>query len=160
MTQRNYAIQSEQGSLERIFEYSAKPINVLIAANSTSCSVDEMAAVIDKGAHKSATEPLAAAVCRKEALERVKDGCCRVVKWNDIKDNPPANLKISPIAAIPHKSRLFRMILDLSFILQINGKPLSSVNDTSDKSLAPQRLEPGVSRGLRQNSRDVKVKEI
>ena len=30
------------------------------------------------------------------------------------------------------------MILDLSFILCINGKPLTSVNDASDKLLAPQ----------------------
>ena len=101
-------------------------------------SADDMAAAIAKGAHQSAKDPVAASACRKEALERAADGCCRIVSWNDIKHNPPANLKISPIAAIPHKSRLFRMILDLSFVLRVNGKPLTSVNDASDKSLAPQ----------------------
>ncbi len=41
----------------------------------------------------------------------------QVVEWDSIKDNPPAELKISPIAAIPHKSKAFRSILDLSFHL-------------------------------------------
>ena len=75
---------------------------------------EELIAAIEKGAHQSALQPAPAAACRKEALERVQDKCCRVVKWKDIIDNLPPNLKISPIAAIPHKSRLFRMILDLS----------------------------------------------
>ena len=101
-------------------------------------TIAELQAAVDRGAHPSAKEPAAAAACRREALERVADGCCRVVKWNTIKHKPPPNLKISPIAAIPHKSRQFRMILDLSFALKVDGKPLPSVNDASDKTLAPQ----------------------
>jgi len=31
--------------------------------------------------------------------------------WDSIKDDPPSELKISPIAAIPHKSKQFRSIL-------------------------------------------------
>ena len=112
----------------------------------TGCPVDcgrdwtptELQAAVDRGAHPSAQTPDAAAACRREALERVADGCCKVIKWNDIKSNPPPNLKISPIAAIPHKSRQFRMILDLSFSLSVNGQPVISVNDASDKTLAPQ----------------------
>ena len=92
---------------------------------------------IHRGAHPSAQDPAAAAACRKEALERVADSCCRIINWNDIRDNPPHNLKISPIAAIPHKSRDFRMILDLSFIIN-NADNLHAVNDASDKTLAPQ----------------------
>ena len=30
------------------------------------------------------------------------------------------------------------MILNLSFVLHVNGKPLTLVNNASDKSLAPQ----------------------
>jgi hypothetical protein len=101
-------------------------------------SLDELQAAVTRGAHPSAKAPAAAAACRREALERVADGCCKVIKWNDIKDNPPPNLKISPIAAIPHKSRQFRMILDLSFSLSVNGNQVTSVNDASDKTLAPQ----------------------
>jgi hypothetical protein len=95
-------------------------------------------AAIAKGAHASAEAPGAAEACRKEALERVADGCCRLVTWDDIADTIPPNLKVSPIAAVPHKSRVYRMILDLSYQIKVNGKKLQSVNDTSDKSLAPQ----------------------
>ena len=95
-------------------------------------------AAIDKAAHPSAQSLEAATSCRNEALERVKDKCARLVKWDDIKHNPPINLKISPIAAIPHKSRAFRMILDLSYNITVNGTKLASVNKTSNKELAPQ----------------------
>ncbi len=45
---------------------------------------------------------------------------------------------MSPIAAIPHKSKDFRSILDLSFRLRLkNGGILNSVNDTTIKS-APE----------------------
>ena len=110
------------------------------------CSVDcgqpwskqAIQAAIDKAAHPSAQSLEAATACRNEALERVKDKCARLVKWDDIKHNPPINLKISPIAAIPHKSRAFRMILDLSYNITVNGTKLASVNETSNKELAPQ----------------------
>ena len=95
-------------------------------------------AAIDKAAHPSAQSQEAATACRNEALERVKDKCVRLVKWDDIKHNPPKNLKISPIAAIPHKSRAFRMILDLLFNITIKGDKLLPVNKTSDKSFASQ----------------------
>jgi hypothetical protein len=48
---------------------------------------------------------------------------------------PPKELKISPIAAIPHKSKDFCSILDLSFRLRLaTGKVLASVNDTAKKT--------------------------
>ncbi len=57
--------------------------------------------------------------------------------WNSIKDNPPKELKISPIAAIPHKSKDYRSILDLSYCLRLkNGGVRASVNDTT-KKMAP-----------------------
>ena len=101
-------------------------------------SYEQLEPAIEKGAHSSANDDEAATACRKEAMERVAEGCCRLVAWDDIKNNVPRNLKISPIAAIPHKSRKFRMILDLSFKLLLNGRSLESVNEASDKSLAPQ----------------------
>ena len=93
---------------------------------------------ITKGPHPSAKTPRAATACQKEALERIKDGCCRIVKWNDIKQNIPVNLKISPIAAIPHKSREYRMILDLSHAFRAFTTKTLSVNEASNKTLAPQ----------------------
>ena len=64
-------------------------------------------AAIDKAAHPSAQSIEAATACRNKALERVKDKCTRLVKWDNIKHNPPINLQISPIAAIPHKLQAF-----------------------------------------------------
>jgi hypothetical protein len=61
-------------------------------------------------------------------------GQAKLVLWDDIKDNPPPQLKISPIAAIPHKSKAFRSILDLSFSLHLkNGGILELVNDSTVK---------------------------
>jgi hypothetical protein len=102
-----------------------------------SWSRQRIEAAIAKGAHASAKAPGAADACRAEALERVAAGSCRLIKWINMRDNIPPNLKGAPIA-VPHKSRLYRMILDLSYQIKINGKKLQSVNDTSDKNLAPQ----------------------
>jgi hypothetical protein len=95
-------------------------------------------AAIAKGAHASAEAPGAADACQAEALKRVATGSCRLINWIDIRDVIPPNLKVSTIAAVRRKSRLYRMILDLSYQIKINGKKLQSVNDTSDKNLAPQ----------------------
>jgi hypothetical protein len=71
----------------------------------------------------------------KEAAEKVHTNQARIVAWDDIKDNPPSELKISPIMAIPHKSKAFCSILDLSFRLKHkNGGVLASVNDTAEKT--------------------------
>ncbi len=73
-----------------------------------------------------------------EVKEKVAAGQCKTVEWTSIKDNPPPQLKISPIAAIPHKSRSFRSILDLLFSLWLkNGGILHSVNNITVK-LAPK----------------------
>jgi hypothetical protein len=101
-------------------------------------SYEKLLAAIRNGPHASANDDEAATACRKEAMNRVAEGCCRLVYWDDIKDNIPPNLKISPIAAILHKSRKFRMILDLLFKLLLNGKQLESVNEASNKSNSPQ----------------------
>jgi hypothetical protein len=97
-------------------------------------TLEQLEAAILNGAHASANIPEAAEACEKEAHQRVKAGSCRLVNWIDIKDNFPTNLKISPLAAVPHKSRKDPIILDLSFQLLVNGRRLESVNDSSDKS--------------------------
>ena len=48
--------------------------------------------------------------------EKVRIGQARVVRWEDIKETPPEKIKVSPMAMIPHKSRLARAILDLLLI--------------------------------------------
>jgi len=78
-------------------------------------SKDHLQAAINRGNHPSARSPEALHCLWTEALEKVQTGLARLVAWDDIKACPPPNLKISPLAAVPHKSRRFRAILDLSF---------------------------------------------
>jgi len=55
--------------------------------------------------------------------------------------NLPETLIISPAACIPHNSRPFRVILDLSYSLLLNGLVyLSSVNDTTDPAALPAAM--------------------
>ena len=89
-----------------------------------------------KGPHASAKSKAAIAALRQETLDKVKNNYARVIRWSDIKHNVPQQLKLSPVAMIPHKSRSFRCILDLSFRLRYKGKTLSSVNSETTK-LAP-----------------------
>jgi hypothetical protein len=64
----------------------------------------EMWEVIKRGPHRSALSEAALEHFAAEAIEKVNAGQARIVEWESIKDNPPAQLKISPITAIPHKS--------------------------------------------------------
>jgi hypothetical protein len=70
-----------------------------------------------------------------EVKEKVRIGQAIHVAWDSIKDNLPLELKISPIAAIPHKSKQYHSILDLSFHLWLQqGGILPSVNATTVKT--------------------------
>jgi hypothetical protein len=93
---------------------------------------------VERGPHQSALSPEALAHFAEESAAKVKAGQAKLVLWDDIKDNPPTQLKISPIAAIPHKSNAFWSILDLSFCLRLKyGGFLESVNGATVK-LAPR----------------------
>ena len=93
---------------------------------------------INRGNHISATQQEESKCMEQEAKEKVAAGYAKIIQWKDIMNNIPPNLKISPAAMIPHKSRLFRMILDLTFRLRKNGKNFPSVNSNT-KKLAPQK---------------------
>ena len=87
---------------------------------------------VERGPHVSALEEEAIEQLAGEILEKERVGQCKVVLWDDIKDNPPEQLKISPIAMIPHKSRKYRAILDLSFRLRLkNGGYVQVVNEST-----------------------------
>lgn len=80
-------------------------------------SMQQLLLLLKRGPHISGKNPEAAAFLREETEEKVRQGYARVVKWGSIKQHPPGQLKISPIDMIPHKSKRFRCILDLSFAL-------------------------------------------
>jgi hypothetical protein len=117
-----------------LLQYATKGCPTKTGRNWTK---DEMEAAINKGAHPSALVQEATEQLRRETMEKVSKGQARIVRWDDIKHDPPAELKISPIAMIPHKSRGFRAILDLSYSVRLQHKRLPSVNESTVKT-APQ----------------------
>jgi hypothetical protein len=85
--------------------------------------------------HASAMLAEALEYFRLEADKKLKCGQATIVLWDDIKNTPPPQMKVLPFAANPHKSKVFRSILDLSFSLQLtNGLVRQSVNDTTTKT--------------------------
>ena len=74
-------------------------------------TIEELDEAVAYGAHPTAKEETAATALRQEALEKVEQGFVKLVKWTDLRQHiingKQTHVKISPIAAIPHKSRLF-----------------------------------------------------
>ena len=101
-------------------------------------SKEHILQALKRGAHISAKEPEAAKYLHRETQEKIKGKYLKVVKWKDIKDSYPPQLKLSPVAMIPHKSRSYRCILDLSFQLRIDNKQHPSVNSNTN-SRAPKK---------------------
>jgi hypothetical protein len=90
---------------------------------------------VARGPHHSELTPEAIAHFAVKAVKKACTNQARIVNWGDIKDNPPRELKISPIVAIPHKSKAYQSIFDLSFCLRLkNGGVLSAVNNTTEKT--------------------------
>ncbi len=109
-----------------------------------------MQAAIDRGPHKSTLNPKATAQLHLEVAEKVKKGQARIVLWDSIKHNPPPELKISPVAMIPHKLRKFRAILDLSLPVKLtDGSVIPSVNDGTTKT-APRGAIDQIGHSLQQ----------
>jgi hypothetical protein len=95
--------------------------------------------VVARGPHQSAMLPETIEHFWLKAIEKVNAGQAILVKWDNIKNTPPPQLKILPITAIPHKSKEFRLILDLSFTLQLSNRSLQPlVNNTMVKT-APRK---------------------
>ena len=96
---------------------------------------EDMQSAIKRGPHRSALSDEAIAHFKAEVGDKVRSGQAKLVAWDSIKDNPPPELKISPIAAIPHKSKQFHSILDLSFHLRLTrGEVIPLVNSTTVKT--------------------------
>ena len=74
---------------------------------------------VERGPHKSSLIPAAIAHFAEESAEKVRVGQAKLVLWDNIKDNPPPQLKVSPIMVQAHKSKAFWLILDLSFRLRL-----------------------------------------
>ena len=98
-------------------------------------SISEMEEAIARGPHQLSLTPEALEHFAAEIKEKVQSKQAWVVEWDTIKNNPPTELKILPIVAIPHKSKAYWSILDLSFQLRLkNGGFWEAVNDTTVKT--------------------------
>jgi hypothetical protein len=94
---------------------------------------------VKRGPHVSALSVEALEHFKEEAPKKVAMGQATIVDWDTIKDDPPPQMKMLPIAAIPHKSKAFRSILGLLFLLRLlDGTKLLAVNDSTTKT-APSR---------------------
>jgi hypothetical protein len=96
-------------------------------------SKEHILLMLKRGPHVSAKQKEAKLQLQAETQDKIKHGYARTVRWKDIKNTLPRNFKLSPIAMIPHKSKLFRAILDLSFKLRHKGKEYPSVNEFTNK---------------------------
>ena len=99
---------------------------------------EQMQAAIYRGPHVSALVPEAMAQLDIEIEEKVINGQARIVKWNDIRHNPPPQLKISPVAMVPHNSRPYRAILDLSFPVRLSQSSMVPAVNSSTTKTAPK----------------------
>jgi hypothetical protein len=93
-------------------------------------------AVIARGPHPTACTHKAIALFEEDIEYQRRDGFCKVIQWEELKQLRPPNLKISPVAAVPQVSRRPRIILDLSFPVyqDVDGiitAMQASVNDTT-----------------------------
>jgi hypothetical protein len=102
-------------------------------------TLEELEAAVEKGPHSSALEADAIKQIQLEAREKEKQGFAKIYKWKWLKEHLSQHpqLKLSPLAMIPHKSRKYRAILDLSYCLWVAGYLLPSVNDAT-KQCAPE----------------------
>ena len=96
-------------------------------------TLDQLDAAVKRGPHQSALAPEARDQHLSEVMEKVARGQARIVEWVDLRRKLPTNLKISPIAMVPHSSRKWRAILDLSFMLTFDMGAVPSVNSTSEE---------------------------
>ena len=103
-------------------------------------SMEQIIIFLEQGPHCSATCKKATRQLRQETEDKIKHKYARVVCWGDIKNNIPKNLKLSPVATIPRKSKPFRCILDLSFTLCHKGIRYSSVNEQTRKLVHPESM--------------------
>ena len=96
---------------------------------------EEINAAVMRGPHESALSEEAISHFAAEAKEKVASNQARLVCYKNFKGDFPTKMKVSPIAAIPHKSKSFRSILDLSFSLKLtpHGR-VTSVNEKNEKT--------------------------
>ena len=77
-------------------------------------------------------KPDAMRAFKEEVASKAEKNQVKIITWDDVKDDPPKELKLSPMAQIPHKSRAYRILLDLSHKVMKEDRVIApSVNSTT-----------------------------
>jgi hypothetical protein len=97
-----------------------------------------MEAAIAKRPHVPALYPEATAHLQSEVTAKEAKGAVQVVLWEDLKKKLPSQLKIPPIAMIPHKLWTYRAILDLSYILRSSPEEIIQLVNKLMTKTAPR----------------------
>ena len=118
-------------------DYAAAGCPVDCGPHWTKQQIEE---TLQYGAHPSAKKAAAREYLVSETNAKVQEGFAKLVRYGDIKSNLPPKLKLSPVAMVPHKSRAYRVILDLSFHLRSAHHPHPSVNDATTPQAPVQAM--------------------
>ena len=135
MFPRNHALTHDAAPLLHEYATHGCPVDC-----GPDWSRQQIQALLLRGPHVSAKSKAASTFLHAETVEKITSGYATVVKWRDIKDNIPAKLKISPVAMVPHKSKQFRCIMDLSFGLKVGKETYKSVNATTNPKSKEQAM--------------------
>ena len=112
---------------------------------------------VQRGPHTSALLPEARALIEDEVQYQIQAGFSEIVEWQGIREHPPANLKVSPLAVIPQAGRRGRLLLDLSLAVQA---PRPDSKRGRRNWVPPAPLAPSVNSTTTQQSPDYPVKEL
>ena len=130
MAPSNLALHHPAGPLLEEYSTEGCPVDC-----GNDWSRDNIKAAINFGNHPM--EESAVDQFRRETLDKEKRGLVELVDIDELFNRPdstfPTNLKSSPLSAVLHKSRGWRAILDLSWMLEWSGGNIPSVNEKSTK---------------------------
>jgi hypothetical protein len=97
---------------------------------------------IKRGNRVSATTKKVIDLIKSDVDYQIKAGFTKLVPWETIKDDPPENLKISPVAVIFYKERRGRILVDLSFQVKLVNKIIQqSVNKTTSQQAPLESID-------------------
>ena len=139
----NNDLQNPAGTLLLKYAENGCPVEV-----GRSWKPQEITVAVKQGPHISALALDTIKKIHNDIEGKRQQGFSEMVYWDEIKGKLGSaqwqHLKISSIFMIPHKSRKYRAILDLSFIIKIFGMEIPPVNKLTSIS-APQESmqQPG-----------------
>lgn len=97
----------------------------------------KMVMAIKQGPHASVLDLDTAAQLQLDVEEKVSKKQAWLINQDNIKQNSPPQLRISPIAMIPYTSHEFRAILDSSFLVKLSSFEVVPMVNHSTTKTAP-----------------------